>query len=329
MISGGTSSSALLLESAWTRVSTAFRPSTCRAHQLHFRTFLAFLVFMNLPVEFSLHNILVFLEYLYQNHLSPQVIKNYVSSLASMARTYNISAPCLSHISVSHFLRSITINSAFRPTPRGVFDIRTLYHISKACDGLADPPLFRAIFLTAFYAFLRISNIAPHSAKAFDPTRHFLRQDLIFHYPGAHLLVKWTKTLQDNRSHHLVQLPKLENVYLCPVRALSILLASRKLPSTAPLFANNFPPFTQVIDTHVRDALRKVLTSLDIPHRGHGFHTFRRSGATFAFHHNASLQDIMAHGLWRSSAVWLYLQNSPQSLSSIPLTFASAVPAYF
>ena len=284
---------------------------------------------MKLPVNFSLHNILAFLEYLYQNCISPQVIKNYVSSLNSMARIYNIPAEDLSHVAVSHYLRSISINSTFRPTPRGIFDIRTMYHISKACDNLSDPPLFRAIFLTAFYAFLRMSNIAPHSSKAFEPTKHFLRQDLIFHHPGAHLLVKWTKTLQDNRSHHWVQLPKLENMYLCPVKALAALLSSRNLPPTAPLFANNFSPFTQVIDTHVRDALRKVLTLLAIPSNGHGFHTFRRSGATFAFHHNASLQDIMAHGLWRSSAVWLYLQNSPQSLSSIPLTFTSSVPAYF
>ena len=294
MISGGTSSTAPLLQSAWTRISSAFRPSTSRAHQLHFKTFLAFVLFMKLPVKFSLHNILAFLEYLYQNHISTQVIKNYVSSLNSMARTYNIPTEDLSHISVAR------INSTFRPTPRGIFDIRTLYHISKACDTLTDPLLFRVIFLTAFYAFLRMSNIAPHSLKAFDVNRHFLRQDLIFHYPGAHLLVKWTKTLQDNRSHHWVQLPKLENIYLCPVRALSALLSSRKLPPTAPLFANNFSPLTQVIDTHVRDALRKTLTLLGIPPNGHGFHTFRRSGATFAFHHNVSLQDIMAHGLWRS-----------------------------
>ena len=162
----------------------------------------------------------------------------------------------------------------------------TQYHISKACDGLADPPLFRAIFLTAFYAFLRISNIAPHSVKAFDPTRHFLRQDLIFHYPGAHLLVKWTKTLQDNRSDHLVQLPKLE---MCISVQSELFLYYLLLGNYLQLLLyNNFPTFTQVIDTHVRDALRKVLTLLDIPHSGHGFHTFRRSGATFAFHHNAS-----------------------------------------
>ena len=165
---------------------------------------------MKLPVEFSLHNVLVFLEYLYQNNLSPQVIKIYVSSLASMARTYNISASDLSHILVVHYLRSKSINSTFRPNHRGIFDIQTLCHISKACDSLTDPPLFRAIFLTVFYAFLRISNVAPHCLKAFDPSRHFLRQDLIFHHPGAHLPVKWTKTLQDNRSHPLGQLPKFK-----------------------------------------------------------------------------------------------------------------------
>ena len=56
-----------------------------------------------------------------------------------MARTYNIPAEDLSHVTVAHYLRSISINSTFRPTPRGIFDIRTLYHISKACDNLTDP----------------------------------------------------------------------------------------------------------------------------------------------------------------------------------------------
>ena len=63
------------------------------------------------------------------------------------------------------------MTSQFRPTPRGVFDVPTLYHISRVCDLLSDPILFRAIFLTAFYGFLRMSNIAPHSAR---PLQAFL-----------------------------------------------------------------------------------------------------------------------------------------------------------
>ena len=77
--------------------------------------------------------------------------------------------------------------------------------------------------------------------------------------------------------------------------------------------------------TSIRDALKSVLSHLGIPLEGHGFHTFRRSGATLAFDNNVQLQDIMAHGLWRSSAIWSYLQSSSLAPSIIPTTFSSVV----
>ena len=65
----------------------------------------------------------------------------------------------------------------FSPTHSDIFDIHTLYLISIACNRLTDPPLFRAIFLTVFFLFFRMSNIAPHSKKSFDPSQHIVRQD--------------------------------------------------------------------------------------------------------------------------------------------------------
>ena len=200
---------------------------------------------MDLPQSLTPHTILAFLEYLHQNSLSPKVIKNYLSSIKSMAFQFNIDHSALSHYTISRYLRSLSINSTFRPTPRGIFDIQTLYRISILCDSLHDPSLFRAIFLVAFYGFLRMSNIAPHSSKCFSQDIHFLRQDVIFAPPGMHLIIKWTKTLQDHRAHHIIQLPAIENTYLCPVRAVKSLLTSRLLPPNAPLFANNFPPSTR------------------------------------------------------------------------------------
>ena len=329
IISDASQSSLHLLNGAWTRIDQAFRPSTASAHCTHFRTFIAFLLFLNLPVVISTHNVLVFLEYLVKSSISPKVVKNYLSSIASMASFYRIPHQAIQSEPVKRFLRSISINSSFSPTHRGIFNIHTLYLISITCDRLSDPLLFRPIFLTAFYAFFRMSNIAPHSKKAFDPTIHILRQDLIFAPPGVHILVKWTKTLQDRRGHHMVQLPAINNMYLCPVRALRALMASRPLPPSAPLFAVAYPPHHQIIDTHIRDALKQILTHLSIPLSGHGFHTFRRSGATFCFNNNVSLQNIMAHGLWRSSAIWTYLQHSTQAASTVPLTFASKIPPTF
>ena len=284
---------------------------------------------MGFPNCITVHSILTFLEYLHQNSLSPKVIKNYLSSIRTMALEFQIDHSCLSHHSIAKYLRSISINSTFRPTPRGVFDVHTLYKISVTCDSLSDPPLYRAIFLVAFYGFLRMSNIVPHSAKLFSQDRHFLRQDVIFGPPGIHLVIKWTKILQNHTDHHIIQLPTISNPYLCPVRALRSLLASRPLPPSAPLFANIFPPFNQVIDSHIRDSLKKILKYLNIPTQGHGFHTFRRSGATLAFDNNVSLQNIMAHGMWRSLAVWTYLQNASTAPSIIPSTFSSLISSTF
>ena len=101
------------------------------------------------------------------------------------------------------------------------------------------------------------------------------------------------------------------------------------LPPLTPLFTNNLLPHKQVIDTHIHDALKKVLTHRNISHKPHVFHKFRRSGAIFAFDHNMALQNIIPHGLWRSSAIWTYLQNASQAASIIPQTFTSNIPYSF
>ena len=120
-------------------------------------------LFMDLPVSLSLHNILVFLEYLYQSSLSTKVIKNYHSSLISKARQLGLNTRILFHLTVSKLLRSISINSHFIPTPRGVFDIPTLYSIYIACEQLTDPIYFGQFFSLLSLVFLRMSNMAPHS----------------------------------------------------------------------------------------------------------------------------------------------------------------------
>ena len=149
---------------------------------------MVFWIFYGLSVNVTAQNLLIFMEFLSRNQLSHRVIRNYLSSLSSMAQFYGLDTSHLSHPAVSIFLRSLSINSSFRPSPRGIFDIRTLYHISKACDSLPDPYLFRAIFLVAFYAFLRISKIAPHSNRQFShslgKTLYLLLQGLICSYNG-------------------------------------------------------------------------------------------------------------------------------------------------
>ena len=272
---------------------------------------------------------LTFLEFLAQQNLTPKVIRNCMSSVITMAKVYHLQHVDTSHVLITRFLHSLSLNSTFAPTPRDIFDIPTLYRISLACVILQDPLLFRAVFLTAFYGFLRMSNIAPHRAKDFDFNRHFLRNDITFTEDGALLLIKWTKTLQYHNSYHILQLPKIKNLFLCPVKALRALLGSRPFPPSAPLFSTYGRSPNQILDTQVREALKKVLLYLNIHLQGHSFHAFWRSGATYVFDRNVSLQNIMSNGLWRSSAVWFYLQNASIAPSIVPQTFASSIPSHF
>ena len=164
------------------------------------------------------------------------MITSYVSSLKKAAHKYSWSPDVFPHRLVLEYLRSVSINTRFTPTVRGNFDTTTLSLISQICEILEDAALFRAVFLLAFFGFLRMSNIAPHSRYKFDKNKHFLRQDITFPAPGAHILLKWTKTLQESTAHHFVQLPALSNPILCPVLALKKLMASRPLPPLLFLF---------------------------------------------------------------------------------------------
>ena len=227
-------------------------------------------------------------------------------------------------------------------------------------------------------------NIAPHSSKNFSKHRNFHRQDVIFGPPGAHLISKWTKTMQNAISHHqeqvpvsfgafkallrsrnlspqgplfasirpphkpilihtlgmllgtflytgtlpqllkwtntmqdrkayqLIQFPTIMNKHLCPGEALKALRRSKNLSPQGPLFASIRPPHKLITDTHIRGTLKHILAHRNISPASHGFHTFIRSWATFAFDHSVPLQNIMSYGLWKCSAVDL----PPERLSS-------------
>ena len=54
--------------------------------------------------------------------------------------------------------------------------------------------VYRAVFLTGFFAFFRLSNLAPHSLSSFDPSRHLTGHDVFFTKKISKLLIKWSKT---------------------------------------------------------------------------------------------------------------------------------------
>ena len=89
-----------------------------------------------------------------------------------------------------------------------------------------------------------------------------------------------------------------------------------------PLFAiprhGKYLPLT---DTIVRKHLKRVLKALGWEHQKYTFHTFRRSGASWAHNHGVPIQAIKDQGMWSSDCVYRYI-SSDTHFSSSPLLHA-------
>ena len=161
----------------------AHRPRTQMAYSNQFKLFIALSVFMEVQDFHSTEFILCFLTYLYDNGLTAQSIAGYVAAIKHKFTVYGFDISVLENRLVSLLQRSFTINAPLKIRSKGLIDINLLKNIILACDYLQYPLLYKAIFLLAFYTFLRISHFAPTIVSAFDTTRHLTRGDVVWGSP--------------------------------------------------------------------------------------------------------------------------------------------------
>ena len=95
----------------------------------------------------------------------------------------------------------------------------------------------------------------------------------------------------------------------------------------SPLFQIRSPAGTWVpmTDNQVRNNLKNIFKNLNLPASYITFYSFRRSGATFAFHNNVPLQAIKHQGTWTLECVWRYVTDSCDAGSQVAITFANLI----
>ena len=127
--------------------------------------------------------------------------------------------------------------------------------------------------------------------------------------------------MQNRQEIRTISLPMLGLSPLCPAVALRSLLAWIPGDANAPLFQiRRTHASTPLTDCVAHRHLHSVSDNLNLsPHLT--FHDFRRSGATWAFHHGVSLSQIMHHGTWRSDSVWKYIKDLSTKPSAVSTTF--------
>ena len=124
------------------------------------------------------------------NNVSVGMIVNYLSALKAMAIVYSIPHEVFQHPKIKCFIKTLKMYRPLVVTKRNIMDIKTLEKIVALCTGRPNAATFKAIFLTAFFRFFRLSNIVPHSVSELDPSKHFTGADVFFERNQVKMLLK-------------------------------------------------------------------------------------------------------------------------------------------
>ena len=286
-----------------------------------FSQFIAFLETENLTLlQVNTVTLLSFMEFCYQSGLSQANISNHMSAIRAMFIVHGLNTAPFKDQRLSLYIKSLKINAEFTPTLSKLISIEILQKIVEICSTLPHPVVYKALHLFCFFFFMRLSNILQHSSAQFDIARHLIRGDIIFGQQICTVLIKWSQTMQGRRETTTINISALGSSDLCPMKVLknmyTVIPASKNLPLFLVCRQGVLIPLA---DSAARKHLKSVSSLLHIsPHLT--FHSFRRSATTWAFHNGVSLQEIMKHGTWSSSAVWRYIKSAPSS-SQVSRTF--------
>ena len=176
-------------------------------------------------------------------------------------------------------------------------------------DSITLHCCMKALFLVAFFSFLRRSNLLANSR---DESGHaslgVLRKDVSIAHDGAVLRVYRTKTLLFKDRMLSIPIPAVPKSILCPVAALKKYMSLVPAQPDDPLFMvpanDNYQPIS---GKTANDFLKKCIDFLGLDRRVYSMHSFRRGGATFAIRAGAPAQFIKSQGDWASEAYLVYL----------------------
>ena len=176
------------------------------------------------------------MEYLHENSQSKSHIANYISAIRAFHIIYALPTDPFKDECLSLFLKSIQISAHLNFKSQQLINIDMLQAIIHQSNSMEYPLVFKALYLTCFFSFLRLSNILPHSVHSFDFTRQLARGDFISHQQSGLLLIKWSKTIQNRRDTVTLPLPFLGSSHLCPISALAAMIQAIPASPNDPLF---------------------------------------------------------------------------------------------
>lgn len=183
--------------------------------------------------------------------------------------------------------------------------------LPSVCANAYETKLFTAAYCLAFFAFLRIGELAVGNKKCIS---HVIAGSDVSLAPSGssfNLIIRSSKT--DQYGHGARLKVSCTGASICPVTSMSQFLSQRP-PVKGPLFCHlNGYPLTRYQFTCI---LKKCLRKLQLDYESYTSHSFRIGAATTAAMAGCSTDTIKQAGRWRSDAYRVYIR--PDSAYTVP-----------
>ena len=263
------------------------------------------------------HQVCWYLEHLAHKGLVHTTIANHLSALRTYFAMAALDRSPLHSSVVNQAMRGLALNLRHTPDPARAVTPDVLTRAMAHLATLQYPHHVRLAVVWMFMAFLRQSNIVPRTTGTFDPTRHLTRDDIAVAQDSLIVSLKWSKTSQKSHTPTTVTVWALPGSPICPVTAYNTLLAHAPTRwAGQPLL--QFKDGNSMTSPYIARNWLTLLKAANIPSHKLTLHGLRRGGATYAYHDgDATLEDVMAHGQWASSAVRAYLTPSATRRTSV------------
>ena len=229
------------------------------------------------PIEIQL--LIRYVAHLTLSGKSFGTISNHLSSLKHVNQLLGFGKVWDTHYRFQLVLRGakrylgVSANRKHPFTPEILLQVFPLFQLDKPLHAA-----MWALFLVAFFTFLRKSNLVPDVASRIS-SKVPLRAHLVFDSHGATLHIAASKTIQYQQRSLSIPLPLIPGSPLCPVTALRHHLRLNPGPSIAPLFSVVFSPSQQLsplTSRHFCFFIFKVISALGLVPAHYSPHSFAR-----------------------------------------------------
>ncbi len=254
--------------------------------------------------------------------LKPQSIRQYLNAVRIFHLESGFENPLSGNWSIHTVIKGVSRVKGDGVNRKLPVTIDILYKVYETLNlSNSQQSTFWAACLVAFFGMMRKSSLFPRNPSVLN---HLNLSHCILNSWGMCIYSSYSKTIQCSTRQVFVSLPRHSDSRICPARTVvrSVKSAGCSKPDHFIFSFKDKGSLRPMTYSMFSAMLNQTLSGLGLSLNQYSGHSFRRGGATHAFHRSVPVEAIKAQGDWKSLSYLKYIDcNDHQRADSLKPMF--------